>query len=485
MVKRGELKSKDVKNDTVIYYASDGLPYEKPADGKGEARCIAEEVPFELPEGGAWARLSCVCGLINYGVSNSAEDEGSHKLLRITDIHRQHVEWESVPFTTVDVKTAEKCGVEDGDILFARIGATVGKTYLASGTPNNAVYASYLIRIQPLFGLSHYLIQFCDSPYYWQQISANAVGSGRPNVNGSVLSKLFIPVPPLPEQRRIVAALDRRLSLVDTVERDGEELGSLFGRLRSKVLDLAIRGELTERDPSDEPAGELLARIHAEKLAMVGRGELKRKDVSGDTVIFTGSDGLRYEKPADGRGEPVCIEDEIPFEIPETWAWARLLTPVALDPKNNVDDETEASFLPMAAIDDDFKGTYHPEIRLWKDIKKGFTQFADGDVVFAKISPCFENGKYFVAHDLRNGVGAGNTELFVLRSPRVGLNHMYLFYFLASDYFTGDATKTFMGTVGQQRIKKDYLKKMLLPVPPLAEQQRIVEKMETILYQFR
>jgi type I restriction enzyme S subunit len=308
-------------------------------------------------------------------------------------------------------------------------------------------------------------------------------GTATPLINKSDWGRSLLPVPPLAEQRRIVAALDGCLSLVDTVERDGEELDALFGRLRSKVLDLAVRGELTERDPSDEPAGELLARIHAEKLAMVGCGELKPKDVKGDTVIFTGSDGQRYEKRSDGKGEAVCIEDEIPFEIPKTWAWARLLTPTALNPKNRVPDETEASFLPMAAIDDAFQGTFHPEKRLWRDIKKGYTQFADGDVVFAKISPCFENGKYFVAHDLCNGVGSGTTELFVLRSPEAGLNRTYLLFFLASSYFMDGAKKTFMGTVGQQRIKRDYLEKTLLPVPPLAEQKRIVEKVETILRQ--
>lgn len=213
---------------------------------------------------------------------------------------------------------------------------------------------------------------------------------------------------------------------------------------------------------------------------MVGRGELKPKDVKNDTVIFTGSDGLRYEKPVDGKGEAKCIEGEIPFEIPEGWSWCRLLTPVALDPKNDADDETPASFLPMAAIEEGFRNQYHPEVRRWKEIKKGFTQFADGDVVFAKISPCFENGKYFIASCLENGVGAGTTELYVLRSPSKGLYRKYLFYFLASNYFTGDAKKTFMGSVGQQRIKKDYLERMLLPVPPLGEQRRIVERIEEV-----
>ncbi|OFK22813.1 restriction endonuclease subunit S [Olsenella sp. HMSC062G07] len=203
------------------------------------------------------------------------------------------------------------------------------------------------------------------------------------NINARKLKSFLIPVPPLPEQRRIVDALDKYLALVDGIERDWAELDSLFARLKSKVLDLAVRGELAEHDPGDEPACELLARIREEKLAMVGRGELKPKDVKGDTVVFTASDGLRYEKRADGKGESRCIEGEIPFEIPEGWSWCRLLTPVALDPKNDVDDETPASFLPMAAIEDDFRNKYHSEVRRWKEIKNGFTQFADGFRVFS------------------------------------------------------------------------------------------------------
>lgn len=328
--------------------------------------------------------------------------------------------------------------------------------------------------------LRHFVHAFITSSITQELILNKQLGSGRGGLSAETFSSFLVPVPPLAEQRRIVAALDRYLSLVDEVEKDRSDLDDLLAKLKSKVLDLAIRGRLTDRDPADEPASELLARIRAEKLAMVECGELKKKDVKGDTVIFTGSDGLRYEKPADGKGEARCVEGEIPFEAPEGWSWCRLLTPVALDPKNDVDDETLASFLPMAAIEEGFCNQYHPEVRRWKEIKKGFTQFADGDVVFAKISPCFENGKYFIASGLENGVGAGTTELYVLRSPAKGLNRKYLFYFLATNYFMGEAKKTFMGSVGQQRIKKDHLERMLLPVPPLAEQQRIVERIEEI-----
>ena len=166
-------------------------------------------------------------------------------------------------------------------------------------------------------------VKICYENSY-DALREKAQGGNQPNLNQTVVSGLLIPVPPLAEQRRIVDALDKYLALVDAIERDRTDLEGLLARLKSKVLDLAVRGELTERDPGGEPASELLAGVREEKLAMVERGELKPKDVKSDTVIFTGSDGLRYEKPADGKGEPRCIEDEIPFELPEGWAWARL-----------------------------------------------------------------------------------------------------------------------------------------------------------------
>ena len=344
-------------------------------------------------------------------------------------------------------------------------------------TDRDFCFQRHIALIKPFLS-ANYLSQVVSSSYCSKWFDKKATGTAQKTVALSILRSTLIPVPPLAEQRRIVDALGKYLALVDGIERDRADLDGLLAQLKSKVLDLAVRGEVTERDPGDEPASELLAGIREEKLAMVERGELKPKDVKGDTVIFAGSDGLRYEKPADGKGESKCIEGEIPFEIPEGWSWCRLLTPVALDPKNDADDETPASFLPMAAIEEGFCNRYHPEIRRWKEIKKGFTQFADGDVVFAKISPCFENGKYFIASGLENGVGAGTTELYVLRSPSKCLNKKFLFYFLASNYFMGDAKKTFMGSVGQQRIKKDYLERMLLPVPPLTEQCRIVERIE-------
>ena len=423
-----------------------------------------------LPEGWVWARLGSLSAQINYGVSNSAERSGSHKLLRITDIDQQKVDWNSVPYTTVDEATATNCRVNDGDILFARIGATVGKTYLATGTPRNTVYASYLIRVQALLCDAHYLINFFDTPYYWEEISSNAVGSGRPNVNGTVLSGLFVPVPPLAEQRRIVGALGKYLALVDGIERDRADLDGLLAQLKSKVLDLAVRGELTERDPGDEPASELLARIREEKLAMVARGELKPKDVKNDTVIFTGSDGLRYEKRADGKGEAKCIEKEIPFEVPEGWSWSRMERLIQLTSGIDLakaDYNSEHNGIPYITGASNFENGSLIENR-WTDKPKRISH--RGDLLFTckgTVGKMAIN-KFASAHIARQVMAI---------NPYRGVDKLYLQQVLA--WHVETIRRKAKGFI--PGIERGVLLKALVPVPPLAEQRRIVRAIEAVI----
>ncbi len=479
MVARGELKPKDVKNDTVIYFGSDGLPYEKRTDGKGETKRIENSPLFVLPEGWVWARLGSLSAQINYGVSNSAERSGSHKLLRITDIDQQKVDWNCVPYTTVDEATATNCRVNDGDILFARIGATVGKTYLATGTPRNTVYASYLIRVQALLCDAHYLINFFDTPYYWEEISSNAVGSGRPNVNGTVLSGLFVPVPPLAEQRRIVDALGKYLALVDRIERDRADLDGLLAQLKSKVLDLAVRGELTERDPGDEPASELLARIREEKLAMVARGELKPKDVKNDTVIFTGSDGLHYEKRADGKGEAECIEGEIPFKIPEGWSWARLGQLVTTCGGKTPSKANEAFWEGggvswITSKDMKAPELFGSQIELTESGAAETNMVPAGSVLMVVRSGILRRLLPVAINRVETTI---NQDLKAMTPYDLGFSDWLLTCFNAWDKRIRNKYHKDGTTVDS--IEFDAMLSMLLPIPSLAEQRRIVKAIKT------
>ena len=194
MVKEGKLKKKDIKNDSIIYVGDDNLHYEKFQDGT--VKCIEDEIPFEIPDGWVWTRLGNLCAAIQYGLSNSAEPKGSHKFLRITDIQNGMVNWDAVPFTSTS--DPDVYLLKPGDIVFARTGATVGKSFLITETPYPSVYASYLIRIRLLGDLpSEYIYQFFDSACYWSQITDKSVGVGQPNCNGTALKELFIPLPPI------------------------------------------------------------------------------------------------------------------------------------------------------------------------------------------------------------------------------------------------------------------------------------------------
>ena len=249
-----------------------------------------ENVPFEIPESWCWTTVSAISRSILYGVSESAKACGKYRLLRITDIQNNNVQWNNVPYTDFDSNKAESYLLNDGDILFARTGATVGKSYLVQGLTEKAIYASYLIRVQTYDAvLPQYIKFYFESGYYWEQIEQESVGVGQPNVNGSILGNLQIPIPPIHEQNRIVLELTRWKDIIDAIEDGTIELESYVKQTKSKVLDLAISGKLVPQDPNDEPAIELLKRINLD---------------------FQPCDNSHYEN--------------IEFDIPQNWVWATI-----------------------------------------------------------------------------------------------------------------------------------------------------------------
>lgn len=184
-----------------------------------------------------------------------------------------------------------------------------------------------------------------------------------------------------------------------------------------------------------------------------------------------------YEKLADGTVH--CIDSEIPFDIPDNWAWCRVCNIFILNPKNNNEDEDMAAFIPMEMIDACYGSSFlYKEVK-WKSIKNGYTHFSDGDIAFAKITPCFQNRKSAVFENLPNGIGAGTTELKVLRPYANTVNPYYLLFFLETPCFVEEAS--FKGTANQQRIISGYLESKLFPLPSKAEQDRIVKQIQQLL----
>ena len=178
-------------------------------------------------------------------------------------------------------------------------------------------------------------------------------------------------------------------------------------------------------------------------------------------------------------GEVKCIDEEVPFEIPQGWEWCRVSSLFQINPKVVAEDNTSAAFIPMEAISAGYGSKFRYYVKKWGEIKSGYTAFADNDIAFAKITPCFQNRKSAIFEGLPNGIGAGTTELKILRTYGETINRWFVLYFLESPYFIDEAT--FKGTANQQRIIVGYLENKLFPLPPLAEQERIVGKIGIVM----
>ena len=189
--------------------------------------------------------------------------------------------------------------------------------------------------------------------------------------------------------------------------------------------------------------------------------------------LLSYGDNLHYEKFSNGSVK--CIEDEIPFDIPGSWAWVRISSICVINPKNDLNDDTEVSFIPMPHICEGYENRHSFDIRKWSEIKTGYTHFAENDIGIAKITPCFENRKSVVFHNLKNGAGAGTTELFILR-PIISVEPDYLLWIAKTDDFINGGVETFSAAVGQQRVDRDFLVNYLIPLPPVNEQKSIINK---------
>ena len=446
MVKDGKLKPKDIKNDTVIFKGDDNLHYEKFSDGT--VKCIEDEIPFELPEGWEWTRLGCITDVIQYGLSNSAESTGNYRLLRITDIQNGCVNWDTVPFTSTD--EPEKYLLHKDDIVFARTGATVGKSFLITDLPYASVYASYLIRIRLINGISaNYIYHFFNSYCYWEQVTDKAVGVGQPNCNGTALRELFIPLPSQAEQIRIVPVADNLLKIVDTITSEQESLSELIQTTKSKILDLAIRGKLVAQDPNDEPASVLLKRIRAEKEELIKQGKIKRD--KKESVIFKGDDNSYYQ------------------DLPEMWELVNFkdcATLISGRDLNKNEYNAESIGIPYITGASNFING-NILINRWTTVPKTISEVNDILITCKGTVGELAINKYGNIHIAR--------QIMAIRVYK-NINLEYIKLFLES--IVMEIKKTANGLI--PGISRDDMLSLNIPLPPLAEQKRIVDEIEKI-----
>lgn len=227
-----------------------------------------------------------------------------------------------------------------------------------------------------------------------------------------------------------------------------------IARLRRFILDLAVRGKLVPQDAADEPASELLKRIAEEKARLLKAGKIRTPKPLGALV-------------------------DSPFSIPSNWSWSQIAEIGIMSPRNDAPDALETSFVPMPLIAAEYGVANRHEVRTWGEIKKGYTHFAEGDVGLAKITPCFENGKSTVFRNLTGGIGSGTTELHVVRPLLVVADYILLFW--KSPHFIETGIPKMTGTAGQKRVPTDYFANSPFPLPPIAEQNRIVAKVDELM----
>ena len=447
----------------------------------GKVKCIDEEIPFEIPKGWEWCRL----GEISTYAQTKRKINASNADTQLWGLDLEDIEkgGRLLNIKTVGERKAigDKTIFNRGDILYSKLRPYLLKILVA---PEGGICTPEIIPFTCYGNIcKDYIVSFLKSPYVDDYINSATFGVKMPRVSTETMTSLLVPLPPLSEQFRIDTKAKELMPYIDEYGKAQDKLNKLNEELsytiRKSILQEAIQGKLVPQIAEEGTAQELLEQIKTEKQKLVKEGKLKKSTLA-TSVIFRGDDNKYYEKIGK---KCVDITEEIPFPIPAKWQWVRIRDVFQLNPKNEADDETLAAFIPMEKISAGYKSDFTFDLVKWGNIKKGFTHFANGDVAFAKITPCFQNRKSAIFHDLPNGIGAGTTELKVLRPYGNTIDRWYLLYFLESPYFIDEAT--FKGTANQQRIVVGYLEDKLFPLPTQKEQQRIVAQIEKLFEQLR
>ncbi len=421
-----------------------------------------EEIPFEIPKTWKWSRWGNISLFIQYGYNAPAKNTGAVKMVRITDIQNDKIDWATVPFCSIPDSDIDKYILKKNDILFARTGATVGKSYLVKDIPEKSIFSGYLIRTQYSNLLcSDYIKYFMGSDLYWQQLKNGTTITTQPNCNGQTLSKMIIPLPPLAEQYHIVEAIKKSLEELSIIDEMQKSLSSDAVSFKKKILELAIQGKLVEQRPEDGNAEELYNQIQTEKQRLIAEGKIKK------------------EKPL-----PPIKEEEIPFEIPRTWKWVRIIdilnilngdrgknypakstlsnkgipfiSAINLDGKTVVDDEKL-----MCLTDEQYEKLSNGKLR-------------QGDIVVCIRGSLGKHGRYPFEK------GAIASSLIILREYLPSdITADYIMHYLDTNLFF-DEIDSFDNGTAQPNLSACNFKNFLLPLPPLAEQHRIVVKIEQL-----
>ena len=472
-----EKKIKREKNPSVIFKGADNTPYEKIGD---EVRSLADEVPFDIPDSWEWVRVRNCTELFN----GRAFKPSNWTVMGLPIVRIQNLNDEKAPFNYYDKSIEEDVHLYGGELLFAW-----------SGTPGTS-FGAHIWRNQEAVLNQHIFKLLFDEtalfkPYYMYALNQR-VGSlikaahgsaGLQHVTRGVFESTLIPLPPFAEQIRIVEKLNVLFPIVDHYSSAYNNLNNLQSAfpeaLNKSILQEAVQGKLVPQDPSDEPAEALLERIRAEKQRLIKEGKIKKD--KHESVIFR-RDNSHYEK----RGsEEVCIDDEIPFEVPSSWALIRL-DDIGIYRKGPFGSSlTKSMFVPKGADTvkvyeqknaiqkDHTLGTYYITRQYYESKMKSFT-VEPGDILVSCAGTIGET--YILPEQIELGIINQALMRMTIFAP-IDLDYFLLYF----DYVLKQAAKeTSKGSAIKNIPPFEIFKKLILPLPPLEEQKRIVEKVREL-----
>lgn len=428
-----------------------------------------DEKPFKLPNDWEWAYFEDLSLISTDYVAN-----GSFKSLR------ENVKSFKTPDYALLVKTQDfsngfsrdltyidkdsyeflsKSKLFGGELMLSNIGASIGKVFIIPNLniPMSLAPNSIMVRCSNKI-ITNYLKYLMQSNYGQTYLKKLTEGTAMPKFSKTQLRCMIIPVPPLYIQDQIVQKLEQLSETKDALLSHAKSQLNYTKKMREALLQEAIHGELVPQDKNDEPASILLEKIKAEKERLIKEKVIKKQ-----------------------KELPPITDEEKPYDLPEGWEWVRLGDVAQFNPRNKASDDDLVGFIPMAAITDGFSNTHSFEIKKWAEVKSGYTHFATNDVIFAKITPCFENRKSTIVKDLPNRIGAGTTEVITLRSYANTILPGYLLSLVNSPAFINGGKLTYLGTAGQQRVNAEFLKNYVFALPPLAEQERIIAKLDELM----
>ncbi len=473
-----EKKIKREKNPSVIFKGADNTPYEKIGD---EVRSLADEVPFDIPDSWEWVRLGNISSYAETKQKvNATSADPSIWGLDLEDIEKGG---RLLEYKTVGERKAvgDKTVFTKGDILYSKLRPYLLKIFVA---PDDGICTPEIVPFRVYGGIDpSYIVNYLKSPYVDNLINSITYGVKMPRVGTETMTSLLVPIPPLEEQRRIVEKIDEVASAVsayDVTYQKSEALNSTFPEaLKKSILQEAVQGKLVPQDPTDEPAEALLERIRAKKQQLIKEGKIKKD--KHESVIFR-RDNSHYEK----RGsEEVCIDDEIPFEVPPSWALIRL-DDIGIYRKGPFGSSlTKSMFVPKGADTvkvyeqknaiqkDHTLGTYYITRQYYESKMRSFT-VEPGDILVSCAGTIGET--YVLPEQIELGIINQALMRMTIFAP-IDLDYFLLYF----DYVLKQTAKeSSKGSAIKNIPPFEIFKKLILPLPPLEEQKRIVEKVREL-----